>query len=363
MNEDKNIQFLDKIDTLSDEAQLYFGSKVIGQRFIDLQVKYKLDEDFIYNLFVDIVLANFDFSLLDKGVSQKGLAADILGHLFLPVAPFIGKDVKAEIIKRGGLAENYQKSIDAFQELISDENFNFVEEMAELQESTFNPEEEENASLRIFSEQLKDILGETDQKILTDLNGALVYLLINKPDFSVKVNKALLNNQEVLTEKGVILEGKLQPGTIANWLKHFISENGSENFNIVVLSKYLTTTPSVKNLGESDRRLLRRLLKLYRSLIFYPESMAGLSPEEWEIIPLEKESREAAAPRRSIAIPKEAKPEIKPVLAAPVPAPVKSAAAAPKPADDLEKMLATYPVGSLERRALEQEIKKRQNKI
>ncbi len=359
MNNDQVINFLKKLDTLPEEAQLYFNSELMGQCFAGLKEKYKIKDDSLYDVFYDVVLADFDFSILDKTLASKELVLDVLGQLFFPVAAFIDKDVKTEIENRGGKISDYQKIIQSFQGLIDDENFSTIEELADLQESTFDPAKEENAALNILSDQLRDVLSETNQEILADLNGAIVYLLINKPDFGAKANKTLLASQEIITEKGIVVDGKLQPGTVERWLKDFISENGSEMFNVVVLSKYLATANNAKNLGENDRRLVRRLLKLYRNLMFYPDSMAGLKIEEWEIIPMEKEAKEVPLRAKvAAATPTPAKPKAVIIEKKEV------APAAPvKPADDLEKMLSNYPAGSLERRALEQEIKKRQTKI
>jgi hypothetical protein len=303
------------------------------------------------------------------------LAADILGKLFLPVAPFLKLDIKAEIVRRGHRPEIYEKYVEDFSDLIEDKNFSAMEELIDLHESTFNPVEEENLSLDFFTNGLKGILNDNDIGPITTLNGALIYLLVNKPEFHNKINKALLNNQEVITTQSLIWKEEAVRGTVANWIKDFIRENGSDIYNSVVLSRYLATSPNPQLLNEEERKIVRRLIKLYRNLFFFPDSMSDIPMEEWEIVPVEKVSVEKPIPG---AKPKVIVSEVAPVVfdkkeeikETPV---EKKTVASAVPVDiakieaDLEdsklaSLLTRYLPNSLENKVVKEEIKKRKKK-
>jgi len=393
--EDKAIQFLEKLDGLSEEVKAYFSSEAEAKALKEIQADYQLSSDDLDNLIYDFFIADFNLASLDSGLkatkvptpSQSRLASDILGKLFLPVASFLKIDIKAEIIKRGHRPEIYQPYLDNFAEVIEDKNFESLEELVDLHESTFNPVEEENASLDLFSGDLKGILNDTDIEAVNTLNGALIYLLSNKPDFHNKINKILLDNQEVITTQNLTWAEGPQRGTAANWLKDFIKENGSDIYNSVVLSRYLATSSNPQLLTEGERKIVRRLLRLYRNLVFFPESMNDVPMEEWEIIPVEKVSVEKpilGKPKDDSAPvvmenKEEKKVEIKKEEKIAVIAPVVKKAVAPKPVATkvpmevakagtdpeeakLISLLTKYEPNSLEARVVKEEIKRRQKK-
>jgi hypothetical protein len=387
--EGKALQFLKKLGDLAEEVRLYFNSETEARVLKEIQNDYQLTSDDLDNLISDIFIGNFNFASLDSGLkttkvpvsSQSKLAADILGKLFLPVAPFLKLDVKAEIIKRGHRPEIYKSYENDFNDLIADKNFEALERLVDLHESTYNPLEEESVSLDLFTTGLAGVLNDNDVSALASLNGGLIYLLINKPDFHNKINKVLLNNQEVITTQNLTWTEGMERGTVANWLKDFIRENGSDIYSAVVLSRYLATSANPQLLNETERRVVRRLLRTYRNLFFFPESMSDVPMEEWEIIPVEKASVEKPimGARPKIEIPPVAEnkvaPEVvKPKEAASQPAivpqpPVAKAASAAQiktesSSEDSEliSLLTKYSPVSLETKAIKEEIKRRQKK-
>lgn len=159
----------------------------------------------------------------------------------------------------------------------------------------------------------------------------------------------LLINQEKLTIKEFISEGRVQSPTIASWLKDFISKNGSGIFDNLVLSKYITDSENAKKLDNEERNLLKKLLILYRNLKFFPESLANVPVEDWQIIPVEKESDEVKKKPTSSQIP---------------PTPFIKGESIKEEGDkvsELRAMAEQFSVGSLERRAIEEEIRKVEN--
>jgi len=388
---DKSLQFLEKLDSLSDEVRLYFNSAEEATALTEIQKDYQLSGDNLDDLIRDIFIANFDFKVLDSGLkktkvpvsSQSKLAADILGKIFLPVESYLKLDVKAEIIKRGHRPEIYQDYADDLIDLIEDQNFQNLEELAELHKEV-NPVEEEGICLDLFTTGLKGVLNDTGVESVTNLNGGLINLLTNKPDFHNKITKTLLANQEQITTQNITWPEGVEKGTVANWLKDFIKENGSDIYNSVVLSRYLATSANPQLLSEDERRLVRRLLRLYRNLVFFPDSMNDVPAEDWEIVPVDKVSVEKPIPSFN---PKTETPPVVEEKVAEVIAPVIEKVAAPvakkapikkapvvqadpvvKIGADLKdsklaSMLTKYSPDSLEARVVKEEIKRRQNNI
>jgi hypothetical protein len=195
-----------------------------------------------------------------------------------------------------------------------------------------------------------------------------------------------LDNQEIITSKPFILDDKNQKGTIGNWLKDFIKQNGSQLFNTIILSSYLTASLNFKILDPEEKQLINRLLKLYRNLAFFPESMAGIPTEKWEIFPIEKKIEEAPIPKSTIpsasALIRPAVSTYTPVrpvvsVSAPVspiapaanfaPARVAPLSSTPNSAiavgtKELESLLKQYPANSLQSKAIAAELKRLQSK-
>jgi hypothetical protein len=376
MADNTGSQFLEKLNTLPEEVGVYFGSREIGKVFKDMTAEYGLTPNFLYDLVDVVFFGDFNFSLIEPAVKKENITVDkqnklivnFLGKIFLPVAPYLKLDVKGEIIKRGGKAEEYQSYGQALLDLIDDKNMEAMDDLMEIHRETYNVAEEENNSLELFTSSLKGILVDTDETALNMLNGAILYLLKSKPDFQNKLGKALMENQEILTEKGIMVDEKPQDGTTANWLKDFISENGSDNFNVVVLSKYLSTAKNVIGLKDEEKKMLRRLLKLYRNLIFFPDSMKDLPLEEWEIVPIDHITMEKPIPTASAKNQEKvetAKVELKkPVVKKTIETPIVSAPPVAVTAEpsDLEKLLSQYPPDSLAYKAIQEEIRKEKNR-
>ncbi len=186
-----------------------------------------------------------------------------------------------------------------------------------------------------------------DAELVEDYNITLIRIILEDKDFKERLEKALLANQEKLTFKKFELEGKLKRPTAANWLKDFIKRQGAEIFNNIELSRYITDAKNAKLLSEDERQLLKKLLLLYRNLKFFPESMKDKKVGDWEIVPVEKEE--------VLNKIKDERSEVK----------KEDEISGGKPNSELEelrKLAEQYAEGSLERRAIEEEIGEIRNK-
>lgn len=205
-----------------------------------------------------------------------------------------------------------------------------------------------------------------------------------------KVIYSLYNNEERLTRSNIIIDGKNVEPTIANWLKDFIKINGSSLFNELVLAEYISNSINARSLPLDDKTKLRRLLRLYRNLVFFPESLENVPLEKWAIIPVGEQTfsgSEMLNKKRLISKPDEKisaqlnsaiikvkavsikeRPVIKKsTLSVPVPDLVVPVAASPAPLTqntdvmalaELEVSRRQYPAQSLEYKAITQEINK-----
>jgi hypothetical protein len=369
--DEKTEQFLQKIRTFSEEVNLYFSSDLIVKPINELINEYDLDDDFIYNLIYDFFISDFNVDKLKKDIvgridNVEKFVSDFLGKLFLPVASFIEFKVK-EHIKN---LENYRKYVDDFSNLIESHNVDELLDFVDDLENKIDFKEEEELVVDFLGKSITEVLKSQDYSGPQKVNGSALYLLINKPDCLNRFIKTFLSNQEKIGSKKIILDNREEEPTIANWIKHFIRENGNEIFGSIVLAKYLTSTFVNTLLNEEDKKILRKVLKLYRNLIFFPESMANIPREDWEIFPVErdvilnnkiekkkeenKQEKEIIKPKieQKVEIIKEVKknkeldlPDLK-----------------NKELKELEDLLIKYPEKSLERKAIENEIKKINNK-
>lgn len=218
-------------------------------------------------------------------------------------------------------------------------------------------EEEKNILHDIF---LKNLLAELkDHPIILDaINHQIFYILDQNPKFNNELVQLLMANEEILTSGNISVGGKQVRPTIGNWLKNFIEVSGSAIFDSVALSKYLTSSKSAAKLSQSEKDGIRKILTIYRNLKFFPESMPDDTGESWQILPFEipTEEKLAQAKEKIESLPKQvAQPEKN----------VKSSRAEEEKnkenegqLEQLKKMAEKYPLNSLERRAVEAEIRK-----
>jgi hypothetical protein len=284
--------------------------------------------------------------------------------------------LEQDIISWGLDIKKYQEYLDKFNILIKNKNFEGLSEIADNFEKDIDEKEEERVVLNFLEKDLISILSEDDSSGRNKLNGSIIYLLINKKDSLNKFVRAFLSNQEKASSKKISIGAKDYEPTIANWIKHFIEENGSGIFSSITLAKYFTLTKVSSLINENERGILRKIFKIYRNLIFFPESMANISIEDWEIIPSEPL---ASAQNKKESLPKPViKEEIKkeekniPVKKDPIPVKKKKSALeelaekenfesvikSKNETQVLKDMIKKYPERSLERKALESELEK-----
>ncbi len=354
-----------KLFNLSPEAQFYLGSDLNGVSNQELAKDFDLPLDTIHNLMFDLIDNDFNFDFFQKQIKnlplgltfQKNFQADFVGKLLLPLQGQVASDFKVWCQKLGIDPLKYQKYVDDFEDLIDEENIDILDEAATKAESFVNLQEEKDILIDLLTNGLVGILKNNHHDSVIDLNSGLIYCLKSDGAFQDKLQKILLSSPEIISQKNLVLEDKEEPGSVANWLKDFIKNNGSEIPSSVVLSRYISEGANTKALSDEEKKTLRKLLHLYKNLVFFPDSLANLPMADWEIIPFDKDAGSEApskilkpikAPVQTQAL--EIEPEKEPV--------VKGALRGDEPLDSLEKMLAKYPPHTLEHKVIKEQLKK-----
>ncbi len=144
-------------------------------------------------------------------------------------------------------------------------------------------------------------------EIAAEINDEILEILLqdfkdNNFTFKSDLEKALYDNEEKFIGRQLMADGKLSL-TIGNWLLDFVNQKGSDYFDNVILSDYLANSVNARQLDNNDKKLLAKILVLYRNLKFFPKSLENLPPEKWGIIPIETAKEQPLGSNRQGAAP------------------------------------------------------------
>jgi hypothetical protein len=346
-----------------------------------------LNTDLVNNLFFkDLALKDLVIKIKDifkfDDIKAKKLAADIVGIRLLVVDDdWFNGEAAAYLKSLGVPPENYQKIIDdqrvavrkEKEEEAIDEANRQAEKEAALEETTIPVAEgavplgdfkidwqvEKEEALKTFKNGLADIISSNE--VQEEFNDVLIYLLADQGEsFRAELERTLLANNEVLTFTKFVIDGRPAPAVISAWLKNFISEVGSGNFDNLALTKFLTNSANAKILSDEERNIVKQLLLVYRNIKFYPESMPNTTGEGWQIIP-----SQTAGEEKFVQVKEKIESRMKEVATAdklaaklPTKADKDKEQEAAKNLDELNKVAASYPANSLQRKAVEAEMRK-----
>jgi hypothetical protein len=327
---------------------------------------------------------DFDFD----DVKARKLAADIAGIRLLVIDNWFNGGVSAYLKSLGVSPADYQKIVDDQKIAVRKEKEEDAIEEAERQaekaerEAALNEEApikkeepitiegdfkinwevEKEEVLKTFKNGLADIIS--SGAVQEEFNDVLIYLLADKGEsFRAELERALLANNEVITFAKFAVGGRPAAAVISAWLKNFISEVGSGLFDNLTLTKFLTSSANCKVLSDEEKNIVKKLLLVYRNIKFFPASMPNKTGEGWEIIPSETEIDLTKA--KTVGVPLTAdyaaKAESARMAAVKEEQNRKEAARAEeisRKLTELQAMAAAYPAGSLQRKAVEEEIRK-----
>lgn len=346
MKESYFAECIEKFHELPDELQELIGG-------LDASLKVKKIED-AYNVslsFVTILVAIGEMTI-----------DDLPDYLYLK---FSIDKIKGKEIANHLEEEIFAPVLDLIIESIPEEGENNVRGLSNSIMDLPAPEKKELIIKTFTSEIVPALLA--DPRKLQDFNVALFQSFNEDEELGEKLENLLYNNQEKLSEHRLIIDGHPASPSIANWLKDFIKKYGSDIFNEVVLAEYLSSAPNIELIKPEEKELVRKVLKLYRNLVFFPESMNGVPLDQWEIFPVDRTKvdsiRDVLEDRKIVAT--EIAPE---VIESSVELPVQEVEENPEFTNrqkiifDLQKSLTRYPASSLEYKAIHQEINRLSHK-
>ncbi|MCX6800441.1 MAG: hypothetical protein NT091_04830 [Candidatus Falkowbacteria bacterium] len=367
----------------------------------------------------DLIKTVMDTFKLDADTA-KAMAIDIAGIKLLAINMWLGEDVKSYIKNLGADPRDYFQYILDLKSSIEKEKAKLAREAAE-DEPEIVPEQKEKVIINepvpltipqrkmrlkpFYKEAMATLLqfdGSDPELEMIDIE--TIDLLIEDTVFAEDLARAIHECQEILTTKQFILEDKVKDGTISNWIAYFIKLFGASYFDGITLTRFMTDSPNTKVLDEEEKKLVNRLLKTYRAIKFFPKTLEKAKPENWRIIPIEKTfsllengapkglsplappideneininsidsqdelnplpsqpifpAEKRKLPRKPLGPPQEKvspkiidfgqpKAPVAPVILAPIRPEI----------SELQSMAASFPIDSLERKAIEDEIKK-----
>ena len=296
-------QAIEQFNQLPPEMIIEFSSKRLIEKLQKLEEKYKI------SLSGTVVLLAVD------ALSFADLPDYLAGEFGLEktAAETAGKELEAKI----------------FEPIIN--RLNFLNSSARKQHISL--EEEKTMLIKMFKENL---LWELDNHplIIQAINKRIFFILAHNLEFKKVLENTLYENGEKIGSGTMFMDGKPMESNVASWLKIFIKQEGAAMFDQLTLSRFVSNHPSTKQLNDEQKKLLIKILLIYRNIKFFPESMPSDDGEDWEILPVEEDIQE-----------KQSRVE-------------KRLEGREKKLRELQEIAEQFAPGTLERRAVDEEIKK-----
>lgn len=307
-------QFSDKFELLPDEVKLYFSSEINGKNVLELAKEYKVEDYQIYSLVFLAVNSDFDLEVLKDrikkmeltGISAKKLWIDFLGRILLPIEKLLEIQfpdkikIEAEIKRLGTNPVRYKNQIEEVIDLIEDENIKVLEKLITDFEESIDIKKEREYVIDVLKNDLLNIFKTSSLSANIALNRGFIYLLFNAEGFKIEALRVIMLNQSLIGKSNILMDGREVAPSVANWLKNFIKEKGSDMFDDIVLAQYLDNNNGAKQLNQEEKEILSSLLRFYKNINFFPESMQNIAPDKWQIFPFEVPVDSISQPEKKV---------------------------------------------------------------
>jgi len=131
------------------------------------------------------------------------------------------------------------------------------------------------------------VLNHSDYDLKTKISYKirLIYNVIDRDRLKNDLRRTLLENQEILINKKITVVNVEQAGTVSAWLKDYLSKVGLEPVNKLKFNEYLFSDQNAKNLSETERQNLKKLLDIFESLKLSSQSNPVLDESFTAILP------------------------------------------------------------------------------
>lgn len=373
--EDKYIQYFKCLKNYPKEVDAYFGSAFTIEQVDKLAADYGMEKNDINEFIIDVVSDDFNFEIIEKAANKfsnkERFLNDFIGLLFLPIDKYLDSKVSKYFSLKGVDTAAYMDQLKSFSNFEKRQSLEIMNSYVDEFQGSLDEEAEKAAAVNLFSSNLGSLLRDADEEVISNINSVLMYLLNKDVTFHEELSSVLLESDEVFTRKPIENEGKMIAATVASWLRDFFKSEGAGVFDALKMTKYLTVSKNVQSLDEEEKQLVIKLIKVYGILKFFPSSLEGVPMDQWQIIPMEVQSvtnneteedplmalnrpvtvrletsANSTAPQSYNEI--QSKPELE----------QKQSPDKEKQVAELSALLATYSEGSLERKMVEEEIKK-----
>lgn len=201
--------------------------------------------------------------------------------ILVAIGELLISDIPEYIMKKFDLAESI--AVKVKQDLVSDV-FSLLL-VSDFDKNKVYKEELKN----FFTGEIRQLLNQSDD-LLIEINEKFLYVILYDVNFNEELLNYLYNNKTILTQTNLQLENKKVPGTVANWLKLFVSIFGLKDFNDFTLANFFTQVKDIKNLSTQEKKDIEMLIKIYRNLKFFPDVylQKNIPFEEFKLIPIAK---------------------------------------------------------------------------
>ncbi len=210
----------------------------------------------------------------------------------------------------------------------------------------------ENMAVDYFQNHLTKIFEislYTFENLWRKLEAILLSIMVfsKRNQFKKKLAQALLDNQEKITSKKIIINNQEKQPTVANWIQDYISILSTGKINKLARTQYLINGKNTKDLSEQEHNRIRLLFDLYEKLKLSSLTLEGLE----EDIPVDDENKKGII-RGGVFEPYKEPKTFGPIVER------HGRKEEGGETAELQKILVQYQEGSLERKAIEEEIGK-----
>lgn len=290
----------------------------------------------------------------DADYSRK-IAVSVAGSYLLAIDKWLDgsvanylKSCGADLVQFASVAASLQAAPDKEKLMFEKENepeeeFVFTPRNPEGDlEKSVNQGEEKDDMIDLFEHRVLDTIAISNAEILDDYNHFLISSFSDDKKLYVAVQQALKSNQEEISPGTISLDGKEVPATVSNFISDLLKSVQTSDINEMSLVQYFSSSPNFRKLSPSGKNVVRKVFGLYINLWLLFENLDSKTVEEIEIFPI-REEQDDSYPSGSPAEPKGKNN-------------YQETGGDRGEIEALRQMLSHYVAGSLEYKAIEEEI-------
>lgn len=140
------------------------------------------------------------------------------------------------------------------------------------------PRLSEEEIIKLFKEHFVESFVLEDYNLEQNLEAKLIAIIVydNRNVLKEKIMESLAQNQQTITSKELLFDGKPVKGTIANWIKDYQNHLGFNRVEAVKRSEYLFSSDSAKSLSAEERKKLETLFGFFERLKISSNDLEGI---------------------------------------------------------------------------------------